>query len=127
MSNYKKHVKQNFNVIKIRDIDDVNLIIIEYLSIIFRIFDVVLDDNSAIVIFIRSVYIVDDLKTKILLNNDIFESKQMILNIIKKKLIINNCQNMIVKLTIVNCEILMKRVVRFVEKIKIFVRFNTTI
>ena len=34
---------------------------------------------------------------------------------------------MIVKLTIVNREVSMKRIIRFVEKIKIFTRFNTVI
>ena len=83
MLNYKKHVKK-INVIKIRDIDEVNLSTIECLSIIFRIFDTIADDSFVVVIFIKHVYIVDDLKTKILLNNDIFESKQIALNIVKK-------------------------------------------
>ena len=127
MLNYKKHVKQSVNVIKVRDIEDANLIIIEYVSIIFCILDVIVDDNFVIVTFIKNVYIVDDLKTKMLLSNDILKSKQIILNIVKKKLIIDNCQNMIVKLTIVNREISMKRIIRFVERIKIFVRFNIVI
>ena len=83
MSNYKTHVKK-INVIKVRDIDDVNLSIIECLSITFRISNTVVDDNFAIAIFIKHVYIVDDLKTKVLLNNDILESKQIVLNIVKK-------------------------------------------
>ena len=120
MSNYKKHMKQNVNVIKVRNIENASFIIIEYVSIIFRIFDVIVDDNFVIVIFIKNVYIVDDLKAKMLLNNDILKSKQIVLNIVKKKLIIDNCQNMIVKLTIVNRETSIKRIIRFVEKIKIF-------
>ena len=53
--------------------------------------------------------------------------KQIALNIVKKQLIIDSCQNIIVKLTVANRETPIKRIVRFAEKVKIFARFSIAI
>ena len=83
---YQKFVKQKSNVIKIRDIDDVIFNTKNYLSLIFRMSKLTSNKTTfAIICFTRYIYIVDNLKTKMLLNNDIFESKQIILNLNKKK------------------------------------------
>ena len=127
MLDYEKLMKRRNNVIKIRNIENVNLNINEYLFVNFRIFEVAIDDNFVVINFIKHFYIVDNLKIKMLLDNDILKFEQMILNIFKKRIIIENCQNMIVKLTIINRDTSIKRVTRFAVDVKISIRFNTII
>ena len=127
MFDYEKLMKQRNNVIKIRNTDNVNFNINEYLFVNFRIFEITIDDNFVVINFIKHFYIVDDLKIKMLFDNDILKFEQMILNIFKKRVIIENCQNMIVKLTIINRESSMKRIIRFVVDVKISTHFNTII
>lgn len=91
ISNYQKHIKQKVNFIKVRNIENVNLNTTEYLLIDFRISSTVVDNNSIIINFIKHFYVVDNLKIKMLLNNNIFGFKQMILDIFKKQLIIESC------------------------------------
>lgn len=91
MLNYQKHVKQKVNFIKIRDIENINFNTIEYLLINFRILNTIVDDNLIIINFIKHFYVVDNLKIKILLSNNILEFEQIILNIFKKQLIIESC------------------------------------
>ena len=82
---YLKLIKQKSNVIKIRDIDDVIFNIKNYSSLIFRVSKLTFDEITSIVVcFTRHVYIIDDLKIEILLNNDILKLKQIILNFDKK-------------------------------------------
>ena len=127
ISNYKKHVKTKNKAIKIRDIENTNFSIVKYLLIDFRISSTAIDDNSIIVTFIKHLYIVNNLKIKLLINNDILKSKQIVLNIIKKKTTINNCKNITTKLTIANREFSIKQIMRVVENIKMSARFNTII
>ena len=69
---------------KIREINNVVLNITKIFFVNFRILKLI--NNKLIVIcFIRHVYVVDDLKTKLLLNNNIIDSKNIVLNIEKKK------------------------------------------
>ena len=83
---YQKLIKQKLNVIKIRDIENVIFNIKNYLSLIFRVSKLTSNEITfTIVYFTRHVYIIDNLKTKILLSNDILKSKQIILNLNKKK------------------------------------------
>ena len=84
MFDYEKLMKRKNNVIKIRNIDDVNFNINEYLFVNFRIFEVTIDDDFVVINFIKHLYIVDDLKIKILFDNDFLKFEQMILNIFKK-------------------------------------------
>ena len=70
-----------------RNINDVNFIIVEYLFVNFRILNTIVDDTSIVIDFIKHFYIVDNLKIKILFNNNIFEFKQITLNIVKKNLL----------------------------------------
>ena len=83
---YQELIKQKSNVIKIRNIYDVMLNIKNYLSLIFRISKLTSNKITFIIIcFIQHVYIIDILKIKIFMSNDNFESKQIILNLDKKK------------------------------------------
>ena len=68
-----------------------------------------------------------ELKTKIFLSNDIFDSKQMNINVEKQILIIDNCKNIKIQLNVTNTNSSIKRVVRVNEIIKISIKSITTI
>ena len=124
---YATHVRQCAKSLKIRNIDDVVVIITIYISLIFRIFDVTTDDKNAIAIFIKKIYIMKKLKTKILLSNDILDSKQININVEKQILIIDNCKNIKIQFNVTNTNSSIKRVARVNEVIKISIKSITTI
>ena len=94
------------------------------MSLIFRVSKLTSNEITfTIVCFTRHVYIVDNLKTKMLLSNDILKSKQIILNLNKKKIIIDNCQNCIIDLNVINRDIFVKQQVKINDIIKISTRF----
>ena len=105
-------------VLKIRDLNDSLLKTKKYFFIKFRIFDEI-DDKTSIIFFIRYIYIVESLKTKIFVNKNILNFENIVFNVEKKFVIINNCQNLIVKFNVTNNEFSIKRVVRFNFAIKI--------
>ena len=125
--NYKKRVQKKPNVIKIRELENTLLTITKYLSISFRILEQVVDESSTIVNFTRHVYIVEKLKIKILIENNIFNSKLIILDVDRSKLTIENCKKIIIKFNIKNIDFSIKRVVRFSNVIKILIKFNIVI
>ena len=81
--NYRKHVKIKSKIIKIRDIKNFTFNNTKYIFIIFKIFNKSVDDESIMINFTRYVYIVDELKIKMFINNDIFDSKKMIIDLNK--------------------------------------------
>ena len=120
-------MRQCAKFLKIRNIDDVVVIITIYISLIFRIFDVTTDDKNAIAIFIKKIYIMKKLKIKIFLSNDILDSKQININVEKQILIIDNCKNIKIQFNVTNTNSSIKRVVRVNEIIKISIKSITTI
>ena len=50
------------------------------------------DDIKIIAYFKRKVHIVDDLRVKLFINNDIFKLKLILIHLKQCKLIINNCE-----------------------------------
>ena len=124
---YATHVRQCAKSLKIRNIDDVVVAITIYISLIFRIFDVTADDKNAIAIFIRKIYIVKELKTKIFLSNNIFDSEQISINVEKQVLIIDSCKNIKIQFNVTNTNSSIKRVARVNEVIKISIKSITTI
>ena len=57
------------------------------------------------------------------MSNDILESKQIILILNKKKIIIDNCQNFIIKLNVINRDVFVKQQIKINDVIKISTRF----
>ena len=113
-------------VIKIRELNDVMLSTTKHLFFNFRVFEQI-NDSSTIIYFTRHIYIVDELKTKLLLNNDIIDSKHIVFDVEKKKNSIDNCKKLTIKLNIKNVESTINRVTRVNNVIKISIKFNTTI
>ena len=124
---YKTHARLSSKFLKIRNIDDAVVITIDYIFFIFRIFEVAIDDKNAIAIFTKRVYIVKELKTKILMNNDILESKQINIDVDKQVVIIESCKNIKIQFNVTNANSQIKRVVRVNEIIKISIKSITTI
>ena len=81
--NYRKHVKIKSKIIKIRDIENFTLNDTKYISIIFEIFDKFINDKLIMINFTRHVYIVDNLKIKMFMNNNIFDLKKIIIDLNK--------------------------------------------
>ena len=119
--NYRKHVKHKIDAVKIRDIENFTFSSTKYISIIFKIFDKFADDKSIMINFTRHVYIVDDLKLKMFISNNIFDSKKMIIDLNKKQITVDNCKNIITSLKIVNRDTSIKRIIKASDVIKISV------
>ena len=106
--------------LKIKNIKSSMLIVKEYISINFVIFDEV-NDESTITCFTHNLYIVNNFKINMLLNNDILKSKNIFIHIDQKKLTINNCDNFSTPLKIVtkNNDERIKRTIQSQIKINI--------
>ena len=92
-SDYAKNVI-HIDIMKINDIESSSFFIFERISIEFFISEKV-DDKSVVARFIRHVYIMKKLKTKLLLDNDILNFENMIFHLEKEKLAIDSCDNFI--------------------------------
>ena len=124
---YKTHARLSSKSLKIRNIGDAVVITIDYIFLIFRISGIATNDKNAIATFTRRIYIVKKLKTKILMSNDILESKQISIDVNKQIVTIESCKNIKVQLNVTNADSQIKRVVRVSETIKISVKSATTI
>ena len=107
--------------LKINNIKLTKLFISEYIAINFIIFDE-FNNKTVNVRFTRYIYIVENFKTNVFLNNNIFDLKNINVHINKQKFIVDNYNNFSISLKVVikdnkrvNCTI------RF--QIKIFVLF----
>ena len=119
--NYRKHVKHKINAVKIRDIENFTFSSTKYISIIFEVFDKFVDGELIIINFTRHVYIVDNLKIKMFINNDILDSKKMIIDLNKQQMTIDSCKNIITSLKIINRDTSIKRIIKINDVIKISV------
>ena len=111
-------------LISIRDIDDVQKFN-EFVLIIMYINNVINDDNkinsSIIVAITRQIHFINDLKIKILVDNDIMTSKKMLLNFDRQKIRIDNCRDLRTSLNIKTRQISsIKKTIRFRFKMTIF-------
>ncbi len=57
----------------------------------------------------REIHLIENLKTNMLIKNDILESKDIIIDVQNKKTIIRNCQNIIMKIKIHQQELFVRR------------------
>ena len=114
-SNYQKHVLRKSKSLKINDINSSSLFINEYITINFVIFNEI-DETSIKVCFTRYVHIINNLKINIFLNNDIFDSKNIVIHVDKQKIIVDNCDYFIASLKIIiknDDNERVKRIIRF--------------
>ena len=114
-SNYVVHVLRKSKFLKINEINAVFLFINEYISLNFVIFNN-LNDKAVKICFIKHFYIVNNFKINILLNNNIFELKNMFVHVDKKNFFVDNCDNFVASLKIIiknNNNERVKRIIRF--------------
>ena len=57
----------------------------------FKIFEIATNDNFVIANFTRRVYLINELKIKMLIDNDILSAEKNILDLDKKQMIIDSC------------------------------------
>ena len=124
--NYEQFVKQK-NTIKIRDIDDFTFINNFLLLFIFRALNTLTNEKLIIVNFICYAYIINDLKIKMFVNNNILNSKKMFVDLKNQKIIIENCKHITTSLKIINKNSLIKRVIKINNITKILINFVTII
>ena len=115
------------DAIKIRDIGDFTLISKDYLSLIFRVSSTSTDKKLIIVSFTRYTYVVNGLKIKMLMSNNIFDSKKMSVDLKNQKIIIENCKHITTSLKIVSKDLSIKRVIKVSNVTKISVNSVTMI
>ena len=63
----------------------------QYVLILMYVSDVKEDDIKILYRIIKEIHLIDDLKTHIFIKNDIVEPKQIVLDVNKSKVFINNC------------------------------------
>ena len=112
------------SLISIRDIDDVQKFN-EFVLIIMYINDIINNNNkinlSIIVAITRQIHLINDLKIKIFVDNDIITSKKILLNFDRQKIRIDNCRNLHTLFNIKTRQILsIKKTIRFRFKMTIF-------
>ena len=109
--------------LKINNIKLTKLFINEYIAINFIIFDK-FNNKTINARFIRFVYIVENFKTNVLFDNNIFNSKNIVVHVDKQKFIVDNCDDFSISLKIVikNNERI-NRIIRF--QINVFVSIYT--
>ena len=78
---------------KIRDINNILIKTKKYIFFNFCVSNT-MKNKSTIICFIRHVYIFESFKIKILLDNDILNFEQIVFNVDKKIVIIDNCQDL---------------------------------
>ena len=98
----------------------------KYLFVEFKIFDEV-NNKSTIVNFIKNVNIINKLKAKMFLNNNIIKSKNIILNVNKNIITINNCQSLITVFIVTNFDFSIKRLVKVANSLNILANSIITI
>ena len=116
---------QKSKSLKIKNIKLFTLNIDKYILINFVIFDEV-NDKSTIVCFICHFYIVNNFKTNILFDNNIFDLKNVVVHINQQKFIIDNCDNFSISLKIVvknNDDERIKRIIRSKINVTISIYF----
>ena len=108
---YQKLVKQSTDPIRVRGIGNAVLDSKEYLPVEFRIPGEV-NGKPAVASFTRNVNIVDGLKAKMLLGNDIIGPEDIVPNVGKGIATIGSCQGLTTALTVTNLGPPVKRLAR---------------
>ena len=118
--NYADRIVRKPKALKINNIESTTVTTNECISIDFSIPNEV-NDKSATACFTRYVYLVNDLKVNILLDNDILKPKNIVSHVKKEKLTINNCEDFSASLNVVTKnDVRVKRTIRTQTNVTIF-------
>ena len=119
-------IKKLISSILIRNIDNIMHFIFEYI-VINCYFDDYLSNNNRISItnkFDIEIHFVDDLKTNLLVDNDVLNAQNAKIDLITQIVHLNNCQNLVALIDIIiKKNSSLKRIIRAKQIINVFVNF----
>ena len=106
-------IKQLSSFISMRDIDNIMHHIFDYVVLTLYLDDQLADKIAIIDKFQIEVHLIDDLKINILIDNDVFTTQQVKLNLAQQTVQLNNCQNLVALINVLTRqEIEVKRIIR---------------
>ena len=119
-------IKKLISSISIRDIDNIMHFIFEYI-VINCYFDDYLSNNNRISItnkFDIEIHFVDDLKTNLLVDNDVLNAQNAKIDLITQIVHLSNCQNLVASIDIIiKKNSSLKRIIRAKQITNVFVNF----
>ena len=89
---FHDEIKKTSQFIRVRDIETRKHDNSKYIELNFYIHDKKTDDIFVITHFKKEIHIIDDFKTKMLIDMNIMKSKKIILNFANKRLTMKNCE-----------------------------------
>lgn len=112
--------------LNVRGIGNAMVTSTEHLPLTFKVPGTV-NGKPAVACFTRMVNIVDGLKAKMLIGNDILCPERITLNMGQELMIIGSCQNLVAKLTVTHKGIPVRRVARATGLVKVPARSSTMV
>jgi len=119
-----KHLTRQFSVvIFVRDIKNNKHLINDYFRLLIYLQGKI-NDKIIVVYFCRKIYVIKNLRAKLLLKINIIDFERIIVNANKRKLIIKNCRNLKTKLKIkLTNDIRIKQVIKIEKSFVIIAYF----
>ena len=112
--------------IRIRNIDTIWHDIFEYVMIDFYIFEVTVANTFDKTHFIREIHLIDNLSIKIFIDVNVITSKEMIIDVDRQTVTINNC-DVTTKLHVISRDKRVNRVIKFLKQLIISSHTHITI
>ena len=106
-------IKQLSSFILMRNIDNIMHHIFDYVVLTLYLNDQFVDKIAIIDKFQIEIHLIDDLKINILIDNDVFTTQQIKLNLTQQIVQLNNCQNLVAFINVlIKQKVEMKRIIR---------------
>ena len=113
------------SLIRVKGFKSIIYNIDEYITILIYIEGELLDESSIIAKMIMKIYLIDNLKANIFIDNNVFISQKIKLDLINNKIIIEIYQNLAIKIDIVIKENFnIRRIIRFKKTVIISALFT---
>lgn len=77
--------------LRVREVNFIKHEIEEYIIVSMYLSRINEQSNKVLTLIIKKLHLVDDFKVKMFIENDILESKVIVINVIKRFVYINNC------------------------------------
>ena len=119
-------IKKLIFSISIRDIDNIMHYIFDYIVISYYIDDYLSNNNQMFITnkFEVKIHLVDDLKTNLFIDNNVFIAQRVKINLITQSVQLNNCQNLVALInTIIKKKIDFKRTIRANQIVNVSINF----
>ena len=119
-------IKKLIFSISIRDIDNIIYYIFDYVVMSCYIDDYLSNNNRISITnkFEIEVYLINNLKTNLFINNDVFIAQRVKINLITQSVQMNNCQSLVVSIdTIIKKKFDLKRTIRASQVVNVSINF----